>query len=203
MYGVASNRVRDERLSAHDYFRVALAVLGEVGSEGLTIAVLCDRLSVTKGSFYHHFGGLPGFVDQLLRYWESEHSERLIAMSRAQPDPALRMGLLIDIAVSLPHESEAAIRAWARSNPDVSEVIARVDRRRERHLVDSLVALGLDRARARSFARMALNLLVGAQMRGSRVDLRQLRHSFDELNRLIFAEADPEMLAHLEQHEAG
>ncbi len=183
------------RLSADDYFRVALEVLGEVGSQAMTIAVLCERLEVTKGSFYHHFGGLQGFVDGLLGYWESEHSERLIATSRAQPDPAQRFLNLSEIGVGLPHASEAAMRAWGRSNPEVAEVVTRVDRRRERHIVDSVVGMGVERARARLFTRMALNLLVGVQMREDPPDLKRLREAFAELNAIVFGEADPAIVA--------
>lgn len=189
------------RLSADDYYRVALDVLGESGSQAMTIAVLCERLQVTKGSFYHHFGGLKGFVDGLLAYWESEHSERLIALSRSQPDVALRFHNLTMLGAALPHASEAAMRAWGRSNADVAEVVTRVDRRRERHVVESVVALGVDRARARLFTRIALNVLVGAQMREDPVDVKRLRQAFEELNRLVFAEADPRLVARLEAHE--
>lgn len=182
-----------ERLTAADYFREAMDVLGEWGSEAMTIALLCERLQVTKGSFYHHFGSMPNFVTELLQFWESEHSERLIAVSKAQPDPATRIALLIDIAVGLPHGSEAAIRAWARSSPDVAEVTARVDRKRERHLVDAITAVGVDRARARLLGRMALNVLIGAQQRENPVELRRLRQMFEEVTRLILLDADPDL----------
>jgi AcrR family transcriptional regulator len=186
-----------ERLTPEDYFREALAVLGESGSEALTIAVLCERLEITKGSFYHHFGGMPGFVAQLLEYWEREHSERLIRISKAQPDPTLRISTLTDMGVALPHGSEAAIRAWGRSNPEVAEVVLRVDRRRERHLTDAVVALGIDRQRARLLARIALNVLVGVQQREHPVDLKRLRQMFEEVNRMVFLEADPDLVARL------
>ena len=189
-----------ERLTPEDYFREALSVLGEYGSEALTIAILCDRLQVTKGSFYHHFGGMPGFVTQLLGYWEQEHSERLIKLSKAQPDPTLRILTLTDLGVHLPHGPEAAIRAWGRSSQEVAEVTARVDRRRERHLTDAIAALGIDRSRARLLGRIGLTLLVGAQQREHPVDLKRLRAMFEETNKLIFLEADPEMLARLEAH---
>lgn len=186
-----------DRLTAEDYFREALAVLSEYGSEAMTIAVLCERLEVTKGSFYHHFGGMPGFVTQLLAYWESEHSDRLIAISKAQPDPTLRITTLTELGVGLPHGSEAAIRAWARSSPEVAEATARVDKRRERHLVDAVTALGIDRPRARLLTRIALNLLIGTQQREHPVDLKRLRQMFDEVNKLIFFEADPKLVARL------
>ena len=186
-----------ERLTPEDYFREALAVLGESGSEAMTIATLCDRLDVTKGSFYHHFGGLPGFVTQLLEYWEREHSERLIKISRAQPDATLRIFTLTEMGVGLPHASEAAIRAWGRSSPEVAEATARVDRRRERHLVDAVSALGIDRQRARVLARIALNVLIGVQQREHPVDLKRLRQMFEEVHKLVFLEADPELVARL------
>src|SRR3954469_6051900 len=186
---IANGGRRVDRLTAEDYVREALAVLSEYGSEALTIAVLCERLEVTKGSFYHHFGGMPGFVTQLLAYWESEHSERLIAISKAQPDPALRITTLTELAVGLPHGSEAAIRAWARSNSEVAEATARVDKRRERHVVDAVAALGIDRPRARLLTRIAINLLIGTQQREHPVDLKRLRQMFEEVNKLIFFEA--------------
>lgn len=186
-----------ERLTPEDYFREALAVLGEYGSEALTIAVLCERLQVTKGSFYHHFGGMPGFVTQLLEYWEREHSDRLIKISKSQPDPTLRITTLNELGVGLPHASEAAIRAWGRSNAEVADVIARVDRRRERHLVDAVAALGLDRTQARLLARIAINMLVGVQVREHPVDLRRLRQMFEEVNKLVFLEADPDLVDRL------
>jgi AcrR family transcriptional regulator len=186
-----------DRLTADDYFREALVVLGEQGSDGLTIAVLCDRLSVTKGSFYHHFASTAGFVAALLQFWEREHSERLIAMSRAQPDPTLRMATLTEFAVQLPHASEAAIRSWARSSPPVAEVVVRVDKRRERHLIDAAVALGIERGRARLLSRLALNLLVGVQLREAPVDLKRLRQMLEEINRLVFLDADPRLVARL------
>ena len=186
-----------ERLSIDDYYRAALDVLGESGSEALTINALCERLQVTKGSFYHHFGSMPGFVEALLLSWESEHTERLGAIAKAQPDATLRIATLIDFAVSLPHASEAAIRAWARSSPEVKEVTVRVDRRRERHVTDAIVALGLDRPPARLLARMTVNLLVGAQQREQPVDLKRLRQTFDEFKKLVFLEADPKLVAHL------
>lgn len=192
-----------ERLTPEDYFREALGVLGDYGSEALTIAVLCERLEITKGSFYHHFGGMPGFVTQLLEYWEREHSERLIKISKSQPDPTLRITTLTELGVGLPHASEAAIRAWGRSSTEVAEVTARVDRRRERHLVDAISALGIDRPRARVLARIALNLLVGVQQREHPVDLRRLRQMFEEVNKLVFLEADPDLVARLVESTGG
>lgn len=183
-----------ERLNTADYFREAMVILEDEGSDALTIAELCERLEVTKGSFYHHFGGMPTFVGQFLGYWESEHSARLVAVSRRRPDPATRITLLIDAAIGLPHGSEAAIRAWSRSNTDVATVTARVDRRRERHFVDAIAEVGVERSRARVLGRLAVDVLVGAQQREHPVDRRRLRQMFDEVERLISIDGDPRLM---------
>ena len=62
------------RLGREAYFTASFALLGAEGPEALTIAALCKRLKVTKGSFYHHFSGMPQFTEALLRHWEDEHA---------------------------------------------------------------------------------------------------------------------------------
>lgn len=168
-----------ERRTAQDYFREALAILGEQGSEALTIAALGERLGVTKGSFYHHFDSMPSFITALLEYWEREHSDELIATVRAIPEPAQRVASFAQLAANLPHATEAALRAWGRSNSEVAAVIGRVDRRRERYLADALGARTRNRENARLRARLILNVLIGAQQREQSVDRKRLRQMFD------------------------
>jgi AcrR family transcriptional regulator len=175
-------------LNRDDYFGQALDVLGTQGSEGLTIAALCDGLHVTKGSFYHHFVGMPDFVDQLLVYWEREHSERLIELSKQQRDPSLRIGLLTEMGTNLPHTSESAIRAWGRSNSDVAVVVERVDQRREQHVADSIAALGLPDGRARLLARLSVDLLIGIQTREVPPDPVRVHELLGEIQKVVLAE---------------
>lgn len=182
-----------DRLAANDYFREAMSILAVGGPEALTIGALCDRFMVTKGSFYHHFGGMPGFVTSLLAFWENEHSERLIQLSLDEPDPVRRVPLLTEIAVNLPHDTEAAFRAWARSNPEVALVQRRVDARRQKHLVQAFRALGHDRSQAVLLAQMAMAVLVGVQQLQHPVERMQLRQMFERLNELVLAGLDAQV----------
>jgi AcrR family transcriptional regulator len=183
--------------SATDFVAAALDVLADQGSDGLTIAALCSAVGVTKGSFYHHFDGMPGFVTALLSYWEAEHSERLITISRDTPDPVHRIGVLLEIAVALPHAAESAIRGWARSSPEVAAVQSRVDAGRERHLAEAFRALGLEGPTALLQARMALSLLIGVQLRGP-VLAPELRAMFVRLNGAFLPDLPDEQGARLE-----
>lgn len=168
------------RANRSAYLESALDVLAVAGSEGLTISELCSRLGVTKGSFYHHFSGMPEFVTALLEFWEEQRSRRLIEASAAVPDPEARFKLLSDIAVGLPHEAEAALRAWGRSNIEVRAVVERVDEARERHLAESLVLFGLPLEKAELRARIAVAILVGTQQRENPVDVERLRAMLED-----------------------
>jgi AcrR family transcriptional regulator len=152
-----------EGLNRSAYFVEALDLLAERGHDGLTIAALCERLGVTKGSFYHHFRDFSAFTDALLTYWASEHATRLIAASEAVSDATERFELLHSIAVGLPHGAEAAIRAWSWSNKVVATVQHQVDQARLTHLAHAGEEAGLEPARARLMAKISLSVLIGMQ----------------------------------------
>lgn len=178
-----------EGLAPSDYFEAAFDLLAERGHDGLTIAALCQRLGVTKGSFYHHFRDFPAFVDALLEHWAAEHATRLIALSNALTDPVERMDLLRDIAVTLPHGAEAAIRAWSWSNDAVASVQRRVDRARLSHLTNAGVATGLPLARARVMAKIALSTLIGMQQLERPARARAMEEVFTALEGWILEPA--------------
>jgi AcrR family transcriptional regulator len=168
-------------LNRSAYFTAALALLAEHGHDGLTIASLCRRLGVTKGSFYHHFRHFSEFTDGLLAYWATEHATRLIDLSESVSDPDERFELLHGIAVSLPHGAEAAIRAWAWSNPTVAAVQHQVDEARLAHLARAGEAVGLDATRARLMATMSLSLLIGLQQLHRPADPVTMDRVFSEM----------------------
>jgi AcrR family transcriptional regulator len=169
-----------ERLSEQDYFEVGLGLLAEGGIAAVTIANLCDRLGVTKGSFYHHFAGGPDFQQRLLTYWSADRAGQLIAMVEATPDPHDRITLLKRIAVDLHHEAESAIRAWARSDSRAADVQQRVDSGRQQALTEAFVDAGIPRRRASTLAQIGMAILIGTQQRSAEVDRRRLATMFDE-----------------------
>jgi AcrR family transcriptional regulator len=59
---VASSRsTAGNRLGLDDWIQAGYALLAEEGIQALKIDRLCDRLGVTKGSFYWHFDGIPSY----------------------------------------------------------------------------------------------------------------------------------------------
>ena len=166
-------------LTRDDYLAAGLDLLADGGVSAVTIAALCDRLGVTKGSFYHHFDDVSAFHEALLADWEVG-AYRAIETARAVADSHKRLSVLKELAVAAHHEAEGAIRAWGRSYDPAAAVVRRVDAAREANLVESFRALGIPVVRARRLARIGLATLIGTQHMERPVDRRRLLAAFDE-----------------------
>jgi AcrR family transcriptional regulator len=177
-------------LSQRAYCEAGLELLAEGGHGSLTITALCDRLGVTKGSFYHHFVDMAEYVGLLLEHWEAEHATRLITLSESVTDPEERFDLLQGIAVGLPHEAEAAIRAWSWNSEVVAAAQERVDEARLAHLTRAGVDAGLQPARAKRMAKISLSVLVGMQLLERPPRKKSMEDVFGELRHWVAAE-DP------------
>jgi len=168
-----------------DYCRVALDLLAEGGVDALTITNLCGRLGVTTGSFYAHFAGIADFHQALLRRWEDGRISDLEQELASVTHPLARIELLKRLALSLDHEAESAIRAWARTNPVAADFQRRVDLVRETALVLAFTDAGIEKSEAVILARIGLTILVGTQQIEERVDRTRLAKVLDEYERWV------------------
>jgi AcrR family transcriptional regulator len=151
------------RLRRDDWFAPAFEILSAAGPEALTIAALCRRLRVTKGSFYHHFSGMPQFVEALLRHWEDEFAAILDEVAGVS-DPAHRFELTAHHVHSMQHDAEAALRAWGYRDAVVGAAVARMDRARAQNYANTLALVIDDPQRCRLLASMGTAVLIGLQM---------------------------------------
>jgi AcrR family transcriptional regulator len=175
----------ERRRTKVDFFKIGLQLLAEGGITTVTIANLCARLHVTKGSFYHHFASGPEFQRELLAYYEEEYAHRRVAAVDAIADPAGRLAALHRRAVERDHEAESALRAWSRSDPVAADVMRRVDATRVQYLATYFASLGMSEHDARVHADIAVSILAGAQAISRIVDRRKVDAMLREHGRWI------------------
>jgi AcrR family transcriptional regulator len=177
-----------ETRGRNDYFEAGLALLARGGADAVTIANLCARLRVTKGSFYHHFRGRTDFIRKLLRYWEREYGEQTRVRLFSEADARKRVALMEKAAV-LRQEIDGAIRNLARSDAYAAAVHRRVERRREQALVQTFRQLGMPAERASRLAGIGLAIAAGTQQLERRVDRRRFAGLLAEYRRWVEASA--------------
>lgn len=172
-------------LSPSDYFAAGRELLARGGIKAVTIAGLCEHLGVTKGSFYYHFRSGDDFLDRLLDDWLAEHVARRPAEADTHTDPRERLEWLERVNLEREHETEAAIRAWARTNPRAAEVQREIDQTRISYVVQTYRDLGIPEDRALTFAQLSVVVLAGSQNLMGPVDLDMLTRLAEEVHELV------------------
>jgi AcrR family transcriptional regulator len=178
------------RVTREQYFLAALAILGEQGPEALSLSVLCERVGVTKGSFYHHFTSMAELHHGMLEHWVDG-----VRHTPAAPLPADARGRLTALrrlAVEANHETEVAIRAWAAWFEPAADAVRRVQRRRRDLLAATFEELGIDEAHAQTLAKVGMTLMVGVQSDIDKVDRALLDEVLTEYQRWIEASLQPD-----------
>jgi AcrR family transcriptional regulator len=152
------------RKSRKDWIEEGFRVLASEGDAGLTVDALCERLGRTKGSFYHHFEGRPGYVEDLLAAWERQATDRIIASGSSAAPVKERLRAVNRQASELRNARlERAIRGWAAREPQARRVQDRVDQKRHEFLVELCTERMRDPEAARVMAKIVQLALVGAQ----------------------------------------
>ncbi|HEX3827840.1 MAG TPA: TetR/AcrR family transcriptional regulator [Sporichthyaceae bacterium] len=157
--GGSQEKVRKGRLGREAYFNAAFKILATTGFQELTVDNLSAELGATKGSFYHHFAGMPEFTEALVAAWEARVSEIFTEMVALPPMEALARSM--EMIQQWPLQADAALRSWAWANPVVKAAVRRQEAVWERLMVSWLEQVVPDPERCRLLAHMTLALLAG------------------------------------------
>jgi AcrR family transcriptional regulator len=177
-------------VTREQYFESALAALAELGFTGLNIGLMCKKLGVTSGSFYHHFGNWQGFVDALLGYWENRQVMILREVEFGAGPPEADIESLRRLTLGLHHEAEAAIRAWGANDDSVREVRNRVDDARRKTVNKAVLRVVGDKAVAKVVTSLGMSMLVGYQQVAGDGGYVSLDKLLDEFVRLVYSHAE-------------
>ena len=105
-------------LSRADWIAAGQALLCAEGIAGMRLKKLTERLSVSTGSFYHHFRDMEDYLTALAEHFQDDQVRALVNdINRDSPDPRQRMRqLAIASLKSGLFELDMAMRIWATSD---------------------------------------------------------------------------------------
>ncbi len=136
---------RAARLSREDWIEGAVAMLAEGGVKAVEINVLAERMRVTKGSFYWHFGSREELLDAVVETWRRRTTNEIESFIRN------RVGTPLG-------------RHWGRRDPKVAAIMREVDVRRNAFLRELYKDLGLDDDQAEAYAFLHMSFAIGGRI---------------------------------------
>jgi len=116
------------------WLREGILALAKVGPQSLTVEIMCQRMGVTKGSFYHHFKNRQDYVEEILKLWEEENTSRLISITETKHGTEAKLDALLKLVYEIPKDREIAIRALALYDPVARKHQERIDIERQAYL---------------------------------------------------------------------
>ncbi|GAA4428352.1 TetR/AcrR family transcriptional regulator [Georgenia halophila] len=165
-------------------------MVAEESVGALRIDRLAEALGVSKGSFYHHFGGgMRGYQQELLAHYERQHTYRFIdVVESADQTPTEKLQLLRRMVIDDESEQprlEVNIRSWAAQDSEVRRVLERVDATRIEYLRSLWRDVSGDAEEAVLMGRLLYVVLIGAHHVLPQLDTK----SIDDLYGFVLAPA--------------
>ncbi len=151
------------KLTKEIWLEEGLKILKEFAQNKIRILYLCERLKVTRGSFYHHFKSIDDYIEALLKKWEKDNTLELIRLANQASTIEEQMQNLGQMAVSKNKTIEVAIRSWSHYHPIVKTYLEKTDQIRLSYLKDIFEKMGMTAEVAYQRAQLDYALLVGMQ----------------------------------------
>lgn len=172
------------RLQREDWLEQGLVTLAEEGVDALTIEAMCKLMSVTKGSFYHHFKNRQTFLDAILNFWEEKFTQQFISISQEGLNQQEKMERLHQLVIESYGTYEVNIRAWAQVDPLARSYQERVDQQRLNFLYELQRDLYETDEDARAMAHLQYTTLIGSAQVMPALSASDLEHMYRLLTQL-------------------
>ena len=160
-----------KKLSKPDWLQAGFLALTKAGPQALKAEPLAKSLNVSKGSFYWHFKDIDDYKSAMISHWEQAATANVITHIKAGTDhPVEKLFALARHATTLPessyggHACESAIRDWARYDPQIAEIVTKIDARRIAFTEALFLETGQGKTQARQSARLLYSALIGLEI---------------------------------------
>jgi AcrR family transcriptional regulator len=164
-YGVVdapAARHANTKVGKDDWTRAALEVIAVEGVGGVKVEALANRLGITKGSFYWHFGDREDLIEGALELWYRLATADVIERLGRIDDPERRLrALFVESFGDVVNGPIDALLVGQADDPLVGPTVIRATTERLEFLTRTYRELGLSRERAVARARLAYAAYLG------------------------------------------
>ncbi len=175
------------RKSKTDWIEQGFKFLIDYDINQMSVEKMGNLLSVSRGSFYHHFDNINHFQESLLQAWYQRYTVEILHKNKDLASSEQLVNLR-DFAWSLRNDLDVAIRAWSLHDPLAKKYQEKVDSDRLKYLTQIYISTygkNSDKAKIRIAAQIAYCTFIGTQSIQPELSPAQLKKLKTGLHHLL------------------
>ena len=156
--------INDENDSQLAWLKMGIYTLDQLGFRSLKIKDMCEKLEVTKGSFYHWFKSKRDYELKLLDYWKQRYTYGFIVNAEKGKNSKSKLAILGEQCIEGAlngNRLEFEINAWSFQDQEVKIFVTSVYQQRHQYLIKLLSDIYSDPQDVKKHALTLYALVVG------------------------------------------
>lgn len=146
-----------------DWIKLGYTLFSDQGIAGIVIEKMAKKLACNKSSFYWHFQTKKAFITELVQYWITNETEKIIGKTQTTLSPSEKFELFLELTFKYdPHTGFIFfLKRYAIRHPEIQQIIDDIDDKRISYTSTLLQEIGYSKAEANPKARVFYNYLIG------------------------------------------
>ena len=127
-----------------DWINLGYRLFSEQGVSGINVEKMAKILKINKSSFYWHFKTKKDFIDQLILFWISNETERIISLTNSKKTGQQKFKTLFVLVYKQDPFLDFIfhLKRYAIKEKKIQIIIDEIDKKRIEYTYDLLLEMG-------------------------------------------------------------
>ena len=172
-----------------DWIRLGYQLFSENGTNGLVVEKMALKLKVNKSSFYWHFKTKTDFLNEIITYWVTSDTNKIISSIESKPPGKEQFEKLIEVVFKKDPYLDFIffLKKHALKDKKTQSLIDEIDAQRIDYVKSKLINMGIPSEDAQLKAVLFYKFLIGYHelIRYKKQDKNYAAEVKKELNQFI------------------
>lgn len=146
-----------------DWINLGYKLFSEQGIAGIIVEKMAKKLKVNKSSFYWHFKTKKNFINEIIAYWVSSDTNKIIMLVESKPSGKEKFDALIKLAFKKEPYLDFIffLKRYALKDKKIQTLIDEIDAQRINYTKSILIEMGVTENEASLKSTLFYKYLIG------------------------------------------
>lgn len=146
-----------------DWINLGYKLFSEMGISGIVVEKMAKKLKVNKSSFYWHFKTKKEFINEIISFWVSIDTTKIISMVESESNPIKKFDKLIQLVFKKDPFFDFIfyLKRYALKNKSIQTLIDNIDNQRIEYTKNIIIEMNYSLEEATIYASLFYKYLIG------------------------------------------